>query len=102
MKQVQNWKIISSICQGKSGEVKNPHNSPVAGVNLFRWPYCFPRNPILHHGPLQSLKLERLAHHHLHPGIFIGGRSINTEYDALGPGPDAQTDIPFHVGVQRT
>ena len=22
------------------------------------------------HGPLQPLKLERLAHHHLHPGIF--------------------------------
>ena len=46
-------------------------------------------------------ELERLANHHLHPGPFVGHGGVDADYDALGPGPEAKTDIPFHVGMQR-
>ena len=48
----------------------------------------------------RGLKLERLANHHLHANLFIGYGGVDTDYDAFGPGADAETDIPFHVGMQ--
>jgi len=43
---------------------------------------------------VSTLKLERLANHHLHANLFIGYGGVDTDYDAFGPGPHAETDIP--------
>jgi len=49
-------------------------------------------------------ELEWLAHHHLNTEPLVRHSRIDADYDAFGPGPEAEeaeTDIPLHVGMQR-
>ena len=47
-----------------------------------------------------QLKLKGLADHHLNPNAFTGNGGVNADYDALRHGPEAETGIPFHIGMQ--
>ncbi len=47
-----------------------------------------------------NLKLKGLADHHLNSDVFIGNGTVNADHDAFGQGPDSETDIPFHIGMQ--
>jgi hypothetical protein len=58
------------------------------------------RIPEIFNTRLKCLKLKGLADHHLNPDAFIGAGGVNADHEALRHGPDAETGIPFHIGMQ--
>lgn len=47
-----------------------------------------------------TLKLERVADHHLYFHALFRGCRVDPDHDALGPGPDPDAETPLHVLMQ--